>query len=41
MQGSLVIDRRWFGVGRGQFASTDAVAANVRVNVTIQAARAK
>jgi polyisoprenoid-binding protein YceI len=39
MRGSLTIDRRWFGVGQGQFAGTDAVAANVRVNVAIDAHR--
>lgn len=37
MQGSLTIDRRWFGVGQGQFAGTDAVAANVRIDLTINA----
>lgn len=39
MRGSLTIDRRWFGVGQGQFAGTDAVAANVRVDVAIDAHR--
>jgi polyisoprenoid-binding protein YceI len=39
MRGSLTIDRRWFGVGQGQFAGTDAVAANVRVDVAINAHR--
>jgi polyisoprenoid-binding protein YceI len=39
MHGSVTIDRRWFGVGQGQFAGTDAVAANVRVDVTINATR--
>ncbi len=33
------IDRRWFGVGQGQFAGTEAVAANVRVNLVIGAWR--
>jgi polyisoprenoid-binding protein YceI len=37
MNGSLTIDRRWFGVGQGQFAGTEAVAANVRVNVSLSA----
>lgn len=41
MQGWLMIDRRWFGIGQGQFATPDAVAANVRVNVSIEATRAK
>jgi len=39
MRGSVTIDRRWFGVGQGQFAGTDAVAAAVKVNVSIQAAK--
>ena len=39
MRGSLTIDRRWFGVGQGQFAGTDAVAANVRIDVAIDAHR--
>jgi polyisoprenoid-binding protein YceI len=39
MRGSLTIDRRSFGVGQGQFAGTEAVAANVRVDVTIEATR--
>jgi polyisoprenoid-binding protein YceI len=37
MRGSLTIDRRWFEVGQGQFAGTDAVAANVRVDIAINA----
>ncbi|WBO24516.1 YceI family protein [Sphingomonas abietis] len=37
MQGSLTIDRRWFGVGQGQFAGTEAVAANVRIDIVINA----
>lgn len=41
MRGSLVIDRRAFGVGQGQFATPDAVAANVRIDVALQATRAK
>jgi polyisoprenoid-binding protein YceI len=39
MRGNLTIDRRWFGVGQGQFAGTEAVAANVRVNIAINAHR--
>lgn len=39
MQGQLMLDRRWFGVGQSQFAGVDAVAANVRVNVAINAHR--
>lgn len=39
MQGTLTIDRRWFGVGQGQFAGTEAVAANVRVAISITAQR--
>jgi polyisoprenoid-binding protein YceI len=37
MRGTVTIDRRWFGVGQGQFATTDAVAANVKVNVATHA----
>jgi polyisoprenoid-binding protein YceI len=37
MDGSLSIDRRWFGVGQGQFAGTESVGAAVRINVTIAA----
>lgn len=37
MRGILTIDRRWFGVGQGQFAGVDAVAAAVKVNITINA----
>ena len=39
MQGALTLDRRAFGVGQGQFASGDTVAAAVRVNVSIRAKR--
>lgn len=39
MRGSLTIDRRAFCVGQGQFAGTEAVAAHVRVDVTIEATR--
>jgi hypothetical protein len=37
MRGTVTIDRRWFGVGQGQFATPDAVAANVKVNIAIAA----
>jgi polyisoprenoid-binding protein YceI len=37
MRGTLTIDRRWFGVGQGQFAGPDTVAAAVKVNLTISA----
>lgn len=40
MRGTVIIDRRWFGVGQGQFASPDSVAAAVKVNITITARRA-
>jgi len=40
MRGSLTIDRRTFGVGQGQFATPDTVAANVRIDVAITATRA-
>lgn len=39
MQGNLTLDRRWFGVGQGQFAGTEAVAAQVRITITINAQR--
>lgn len=39
MRGSLTIDRRSFGVGQGQFAGTEAVAANVRIDIVIEAQR--
>ncbi|QJU59166.1 YceI family protein [Sphingomonas sp. AP4-R1] len=39
MRGSLTLDRRWFGVGQGQFAGTEAVAANVRVDLVVNATR--
>ena len=39
MRGSLTIDRRWFGVGQGQFTETEVVAANVRVIIAINAHR--
>lgn len=40
MRGSLTIDRRWFGVGQGQFASPASVAANVKINIAINARKA-
>lgn len=40
MRGSVTLDRRWFGVGQGQFATPDAVAANVKVNIAITARKA-
>ena len=39
MRGSLTIDRRWFGIGQGQFDGTEAVAANVRINIAVNAHR--
>lgn len=39
MHGVLAIDRRVFGVGQGQWASGDAVATTVQVNVVITARR--
>lgn len=40
MRGTLTIDRRWFGVGQGQFATPSTVAANVQINVAIDARKA-
>ncbi|MET0363739.1 MAG: YceI family protein [Sphingobium sp.] len=40
MQGALTIDRRWFGVGQGQFAGVESVAANVTVKIAIKATKA-
>ncbi len=37
MQGGLTIDRRTFGIGQGQFASPETVAANVRIDVNLVA----
>jgi polyisoprenoid-binding protein YceI len=37
MRGSLVIDRRWFGVGQGQFRNDGMVAANVTIDVSVVA----
>ncbi len=41
MRGTLTIDRRWFGVGQGQFASPDTIAAAVKVNIAITARQLK
>ncbi len=40
MQGALTIDRRSFGVGGGQFAAADTVAAPVKITVRLRAMRA-
>ncbi len=37
MRGSVTLDRRAFGVGRGQFAGTETVGAGVRVDILINA----
>ena len=39
MNGALALDRRWFGVGQRQFATTDMVAAKVVVSVSLAATR--
>ncbi|WP_214197602.1 YceI family protein [Novosphingobium profundi] len=39
MDGNLTIDRRWFGIGQGQFAGTEAVAGAVKVSVALNATR--
>ncbi len=39
MQGQLTIDRRAFGIGQGQFATPDTVAAAVRISVRLRAVR--
>jgi polyisoprenoid-binding protein YceI len=39
MHGALTLDRRIFGVGQGQFAGTETVAAAVRIDVTVTAKR--
>lgn len=41
MQGSLTINRGSFGVGQGQWQGSEMVAANVQINVTINAVRGK
>lgn len=40
MQGALVLDRRAFGVGQGQFATGDTVGVQVKVVVRVVATRA-
>lgn len=40
MRGTLTIDRRWFGIGQGQFASPEMVAAAVKINIAINARKA-
>lgn len=40
MRGTLTIDRRWFGVGQGQFATPSTVAANVQINLAINTRKA-
>jgi polyisoprenoid-binding protein YceI len=37
MDGALTIDRGWFGVGQGQYASSETVASNVTVMVRLAA----
>jgi polyisoprenoid-binding protein YceI len=39
MHGALTLDRRVFGVGQGQFAGTETVAAAVRVDIMVAAKR--
>jgi len=39
MTGTLALDRRWFGVGQRQFATTEMVAAKVVVSISLTAAR--
>ncbi len=41
MDGALTIDRRAFGIGQGQFASPDTVAANVSVMVKLSARKSR
>jgi polyisoprenoid-binding protein YceI len=41
MRGSTVIDRRQFGVGRGQFSGGDTVATAVRIDVVLLARKQK
>lgn len=40
MRGTLTIDRRWFGIGQGQFASPETVAAAVKISIAITARKA-
>ena len=39
MHGAVTIDRTWFGVGRGQWATGDAVATKVPLDITVTAHR--
>ncbi|MDB5446771.1 MAG: hypothetical protein JWQ97_2088 [Phenylobacterium sp.] len=39
MHGSAAIDRTWFGVGRGQFATANPVATRVPLDITLSAHR--
>ena len=41
MNGALTIDRRQFGIGQGQFATPDTVAANVTIMVKLSAKKAR
>jgi polyisoprenoid-binding protein YceI len=41
MDGALTIDRRQFGIGQGQFATPDTVAANVTIMVKLSAKKAR
>ncbi len=41
MSGQVVLDRREFGVGQGEWQSTDTVAASVRITPTVTARRIK
>jgi len=41
MDGALTLDRRMFGIGQGQFASPDAVAANVSVMIKLSAKKSR
>jgi polyisoprenoid-binding protein YceI len=41
MDGTVVIDRRQFGIGQGQFAGTDTVAADVTIMVQLTAKKAR
>jgi polyisoprenoid-binding protein YceI len=41
MEGQLTIDRGWFGVGQGQYASSETVASNVAIMVRLAAKTAR
>lgn len=41
MDGALTIDRGWFGVGQGQYASAETVASNVTVIVKLAAKKSR